>query len=90
MIWTSVLEMYVWTIADGADELFDQSVGPASDLRPFLELLRAESIFAREVDTWGSAYHSPALADAIPGLTAGKARVWTVFSPLPLKRKVKP
>lgn len=28
-------------------------------------------MFVREVETWGVAYHSPALAEAVPGLTEG-------------------
>jgi len=40
--------------------------GPAAQLTPLLEALKAEGVFVRELDTLGIAYHSPAL-DAFSG-----------------------
>ena len=42
--------------------------GPAAELRPVLEELTAGGVFVRELDTNGVAFHSPALAPALPGL----------------------
>jgi hypothetical protein len=35
--------------------------GPEEELKPFLQTLKNENIFVKEVDTLGIAYHSPAL-----------------------------
>ena len=45
--------------------------GPAADMAPLLEALKAEGVFVREVDTLGIAYHSPALEAFSAELRAG-------------------
>lgn len=50
---------------------FGVFAGLASELGPFLEILRGQNVFVREVETWGVAYHSPALGEAVPDLTEG-------------------
>ena len=47
--------------------------GPAAELAPLLEVLKAEGVFVREVDTLGIAYHSPALEAFSTELRAGVA-----------------
>lgn len=44
--------------------------GPAEELRPLLEQLKAEGVFVRELETRGAPFHSPALAPTLPALRA--------------------
>ena len=47
--------------------------GPAGDVLGIVETLKEEGVFAREVDTLGLAFHSPALDPLLPELTQGRA-----------------
>ena len=46
--------------------------GPAGDVLSIIETLKDEGVFAREVDTLGLAFHSPALDPLLPELTQGR------------------
>ena len=46
--------------------------GPAADVLSIIETLKEEGIFAREVETLGLAFHSPALDPLLPELTQGR------------------
>jgi len=48
-----------------------RAAGPAVELAPLLETLKAEGVFVRELDTLGIAYHSPALDGFGAELRAG-------------------
>ena len=47
------------------------TAGPEEDLKPLLEVLKAEGVFVRELDTRGLAFHSPILQGHLPELQAG-------------------
>ena len=49
------------------------SAGPADELRTIAASLQKQGVFARELDTLGLAYHSPALDPLLPELQQGKA-----------------
>eukprot|EP00884_Botryococcus_braunii_P022876 jgi/Botrbrau1/9272/Bobra.180_1s0029.1 len=59
--------------------------GPAQELRPLLNKLKADNIFVREVDTRGVAYHSPLLDGSIADLEAALKKLM----PVPTKRSTK-
>ena len=60
--------------------------GPAPALRGLLEQLKADSVFVRELDTLGIAYHSPALEPLLPELKQGT--YYRCVPPGSLRRKV--
>lgn len=49
------------------------NAGPAEELREIAASLQEQKVFARELDTLGLAYHSPALDPLLPELQQGTA-----------------
>lgn len=56
--------------------------GPAEELRSIAASLQEDGVFARELDTLGLAFHSPALDPLLPELSKGELIIQATGSPI--------